>query len=1046
MGDVKVEHHAHHHYVQAVQTPPPPAAYLLQVRRIAPTELVGREAELAVLTEFSTSADGPAYLWWRAPAWAGKSALLSWFVLHPPAGVRVVSFFITARFAGQSDRTAFTEALAEQLAGILGEQPPPLTTTNRDYAVLTLLDRASAACADCGEQLVLVVDGIDEDRGVSGPDAYSIASVLPARPPAGLRVVLAGRPHPPVPGDVPPEHPLHDPGIVRPLRPSSRAAVVRRDMLRELGELLGGNPVERDLLGVLTAAGGGLTARDLGELVCRPAWEVSERIASVAGRSFGLRRSVWRPGEWPDVYVLGHEELQTTAAERFGEADLQAYRQRLHRWADGYRAREWPAHSPEYLLRGYFRLVRGAGDLDRMFACAVDSARHDRMLDLSGGDAAALEEVNTTLHALAAGTPPDLAALGRLSVHQAALSGRNWNMPEDLPGLWCALGRVNRAEALSWAMPLHARGTALSAVAQHIAKAGDSDRATALARQCETATHFPIGDRWPALAAAARAYAAAGDMSRALHMAQQAEEAAHRIRWATVKIVGVMAYVGALERAEAVISALDDSEARMGALTEQALSLVALGDLPRARTAVERAVDLVPKFGGVMDKAWLLITLAQAQAAVGDSVSAVARAESAEALARSHDPFQRTTVLAGVARVLAAAGNAARADELTGLAKQSALEVGDPPNRATALTRVARAMADAGLTDRARATAEEAEATARSPEPLSQAESLACLAVGLVAAGAPDRALPVAHRAESLLLQASTGSTGSSSEYSRAQKNVVVALARAGDIERANTFAATIRAADDQALALAGIAAALAGSGRREEADAYIARAYAYSSRRSGRHPDLETWRLSELAGALATAGGLECALDIGNGLVPFLRADIMATVARILADAGDTGRARALAEEAAAIMDPGTDRHDHDWVRADIALAMASAGWTDRAEALGGSLTDRRARGRGLTGVATALARAGLTGRAGKLADAMDDLARSMTEIERPEELLCDLAMGVQPEHAHQRLARALLSGGWRTCLEALAYVDPASVHAIATELLARLDRHPAR
>ncbi|MFD3677087.1 hypothetical protein [Streptomyces sp. NPDC058613] len=319
MGDVKLEHHEHPHHPGAVPAPAPLSSYLAQVRRIAPPELFGRERELAGTAAFCTALDGPAYLWWRAPAWAGKSALLSWFVLHPAAGVRVVSFFITARFAGQSDRAAFAEALAEQLAGLLGETPPPLTATNRDYAVLTLLDRAAAACSESGERLVLVVDGIDEDRGVSaGPDAYGIASVLPAQPTGGLRVILAGRLHPHVPEDVPPHHPLRDPGIVRHLRPSDRAAVVRRDMLRELAVLLGGDPVERDLLGVLTAAGGGLTARDLGELIHRPAWEVREHLGSFAGRSFAVRESVWHPDERPDersdersdVYVLGHEELR----------------------------------------------------------------------------------------------------------------------------------------------------------------------------------------------------------------------------------------------------------------------------------------------------------------------------------------------------------------------------------------------------------------------------------------------------------------------------------------------------------------------------------------------------------------------------------------------------------------------------------------------------------------------------------------------------------------------------------------------------------------
>ena len=89
------------------------SAYRKQVERIVPPELVGREAELRELAAYCTEPGRGPYVWWRAPAWAGKSALLSTFVLHPPAGVRVVSFFVTARFAGQSDRTAFLEVVLE---------------------------------------------------------------------------------------------------------------------------------------------------------------------------------------------------------------------------------------------------------------------------------------------------------------------------------------------------------------------------------------------------------------------------------------------------------------------------------------------------------------------------------------------------------------------------------------------------------------------------------------------------------------------------------------------------------------------------------------------------------------------------------------------------------------------------------------------------------------------------------------------------------------------------------------------------------------------
>ena len=45
-----------------------------------------------------------------------------------PAGTWVVSFFVTARLAGQADSAAFTDGLLDQLAAITGEQVPPLTS------------------------------------------------------------------------------------------------------------------------------------------------------------------------------------------------------------------------------------------------------------------------------------------------------------------------------------------------------------------------------------------------------------------------------------------------------------------------------------------------------------------------------------------------------------------------------------------------------------------------------------------------------------------------------------------------------------------------------------------------------------------------------------------------------------------------------------------------------------------------------------------------------------------------------------------------------
>ncbi|QSI48071.1 hypothetical protein [Thermobispora bispora] len=261
------------------------SAYLHQVEHIFPWELIGREAELAELKDFCTGDHDRTYLWWQGPPWAGKSALMATFVVHPPPGVRVVSFFITNRFAGQDDRHAFVHAVIEQLAELLGQpMPHRLSATTQQEWYARLLEEAAQLCRERGERLILVVDGLDEDQGVrAGRSAHSIAALLPAVPPHGMRVVVASRPNPPVPGDVPGRHPLRNPAIVRQLSPSPAAQVIRDDAGRELDRLLFGDREGRDLLGFIVAAGGGLSCGDLAELTGMAPVEVDRRFARYAG-------------------------------------------------------------------------------------------------------------------------------------------------------------------------------------------------------------------------------------------------------------------------------------------------------------------------------------------------------------------------------------------------------------------------------------------------------------------------------------------------------------------------------------------------------------------------------------------------------------------------------------------------------------------------------------------------------------------------------------------------------------------------------------------
>ena len=520
-------------FAEAQRTGLRPGAYLEQVRRIAPPYPPGlrdRDAELAELGRFCLDAGGPCYVWWQAGPWAGKSALMSSFVLRPPLEVRervrFVSFFITARLAAQDTREAFAQALLEELAGLTGQSlPTMLPDTTRDAYLLDLLSETATGCQRAGTRLVLVVDGLDEDRSVTtGPDAHSIAGLLPTDPPAGMRVIVAGRPNPPVPDDVPDWHPLRDPAIIRPLRQSPYARDAQRLGRQELQRLLRGSATGRDILGLLAAARGGLSGPDLAELTGTPLWEVEEILHTVAGRTFTRRAGRWPTGAVPEVYLLAHEELQA-AATRYLADQFPGKRDLLHAWAGSYSGRGWPLETPEYLLGGYYQLLIDLGDLPRMIAYGLDRVRHDRMLGLTGGDAAALAEIRAALDLIGAQDAPDLASALALACRRDQLADRNTKIPVSLPAVWAALGQIARAEALANSITDPSKqARALAHITETLAPTRPL-QATALAEQvmavaCSLASSFSDAKQTQAdvagILARAGCYQQAQDLARSI--------------------------------------------------------------------------------------------------------------------------------------------------------------------------------------------------------------------------------------------------------------------------------------------------------------------------------------------------------------------------------------------------------------------------------------------------------------------------------------------------------------------------------------------------
>jgi tetratricopeptide (TPR) repeat protein len=723
--------------VTVVQAPAVRSAYLHQVRLIAPESLEGRGTELAELARFCTQ-DGPgAYTWWRAPAWAGKSALMSWFVLHPPQGVRMVAFFVTARYAGQSDRIAFLDVVMEQLAELLGRPMPAyLTEATREPHYRSLLDDAAALCESRGEKLVLLVDGLDEDQGVVvGPDAYSIAALLPDRPPTALRVVVAGRPHPPVPADVSDDHPLRDEGIVRELAPAERARAVRRDAERELKRLLYGTSTEQDLVGLLTASGGGLSGADLAALTGAPRWRVADQLSAVSGRTFARRTAPRADDGELEVYLLGHEELQRMATVSLEGAPLDGYRQRLRVWADGYRRRGWPADTPEYLFRGYFRMVRAVHDVPEMTACALDRARHDRMLDHTGGDTAALEEITAAQDALVAVGPGGLRTMALLSAHRDQIVERNSALPKELPAVWAALGRFTRAEELAYAMTTGwQRDSALLALVKVAAAVPDPVRAQRLART--------VGDnsRAEALACCAEAVARIGDRTAAEALLAEIGELAAATQDPGLRVHALIELMNAAvacdDQTRAAAAADDmvacadgiaDRHERVGALTTVCRVLVRSGDITRAKALAGHALAVARAVRGAEDRDRAVGWVAESLAQVGEHAQA-------RRLLRTLARDKREWVTADLVRVIADAGDIEQAQELAGSLPPSSW------HRGSAFGDVAEALAVAGNFGRAEALAESSHDIA------TQSQAYAALTQAMTGRGDLERAAEYASR------------------------------------------------------------------------------------------------------------------------------------------------------------------------------------------------------------------------------------------------------------------------------------------------------------
>ncbi|MEJ2856842.1 MULTISPECIES: tetratricopeptide repeat protein [unclassified Saccharothrix] len=952
--------------------------YRHQVMRIAPAVLVGRDAELAELAAFCTSDSSQTYQWWRAGAWAGKSALFSTFVLNPPPGVRVVSFFVTARLAGQADRVAFVDNVLEQVLALLGEQAPALLTpSTREAHVLGLLEEAARLCRERGETLVLLVDGLDEDRGVTtGPDSHSIAALLPTRPVDGLRVVVSGRPDPPIPGDVPEDHPLRDESVVRALEVSPQARALRAEMERDLKRLVGGSRVEQDVLGLLVAAGGGLTSRDLAGLSGAGEWEVRDHLTTVTGRSFTRR-----DGDLgADVYLLAHEELQVTALDMLGGTRLSAYRDRIHEWAASHG--DWPPDTPDYLLRGYHTMLLATGDLTRATALSTDLSRHDRLFDRTGGDDTALAQLTATLDAHVATDPPDLPAVSRLAVHRDHLVDRNTHIPPEVPALWLRLGHPRRAVALARSISdPHRRASALVPVAAALAEAGRNDEARELLdeamRTTDRITHHD--HRNSVLASVAATLAETGDHNRAIEIARSITSADRRapalasialgggvpqslaavlaegsvrtarsivdphLRCVTLASVAELVAAGGLSGADELIDEVSEASRRTSEPTRLGKMRVALVRALAAAghhdRATEVAASIDPDHLRVSALSAVAARLLEAGQPAAHVVEQVVRAAQAVQSAE-----QRCHALSAAATSVCGRGNSSLAKVLVDEAIQSARSIGDPERRSRALAAAVAPLVDLGDHDRAGEIRDEAVHMARSitdPDRLNSV--LVPLAKAQAAAGHADEAIAAARAITDV------------EEQNSALTVVAIALVAADLPDQALTAAGAITDVDWRGETLTSLAGPLAAAGHHD---------HAVTAAEAATDPADRHTSLVSIAEALIDAGQPDRAAQFLDGTLRAMgsldvfEANAVVSFATTFVRAGRADRADELLEEAARAAEDSP--HIRDDVLTEMAEVLARAGLHDRAISAAGAITDHGTRAAGLLWTAAAMAAGG--------------------------------------------------------------------------------------
>jgi tetratricopeptide (TPR) repeat protein len=958
----------------------PPTARTIELARarqavqpLVPRLLVGREAESAMLAEFAGS--GASWRWLQGDAFAGKTALLAWFALHPPDRVDVVACFLR-RTTGNNTAAYALDMLTRQLA-LLAErrdyQPPPFPTQMADD-LADLLDGASRACTERGRRLLVLIDGLDEYDPT--PANLGLAAWLPGTGTLPDQAMLLAASRTGADVGLPPAHPLS--GHVQRISASDAAAEIRAAAHAELERaLMPPDKFSFPLIACLAVAQSGLAVSELRALLKRrgrdaDVSEITALVGSFLGRSLvalpdpgGLDSS----GSGSRMYVFAHDTLLAEARERVA-GDLADYEDLFDAWAGEYAQRDWPADTPRYLLDPYTRVLisrandPGAPDsrcraaTDQLYTTVMHRSRLLRLFERSGNPALPDQEIVAAQHAIIdtrgrTGLDPDEVnfRLAVLVLRRRPLTGDRAEIAAKIAAVFASIGRADAGADLAVSIDDPAgQASTLSSVATALAEAGHVQAAL----RSVSGVSDPAA-RALALASVAAVLAKAGQAAQAIDIAGQAVRATSLVDDPAerIKIFGgaaaALAEAGDAEAAVRAASGIDDPAERVSALASVAAFLAGAGRVEQAADIADRAL---------------------------------------RAAAGMDDPREQASALTSVADVMAQAGRVEQAADIADRALRAASGIDDPADRASALTSVAASLVGAGQGERAADIAVRAlQAGAGTDEPLMQAVIMCSVAGVLAAAGDAMQAADIAVQAADVAVQAAEvavqalqaavrsgdeamGGFAGGMMHAMVMHQAVRTLIETGrpDDVAGRALQATSAADDpeERANVLAMVAVALADGGRTQ-----AALQVADSIDATGKHAEA----LAMVAVGLAEAGQVEEALRVADGIHdPVEQVEALSGISAALTASAPTGAAQV------------------------VGIAARVVSTAERAVEAATAIDDQQDRALALRAVARALARCGQAGPALRAAQSIDDRGHRVWGVR---DVAIDLAQAGQVEQA---------------------------------------------